>query len=936
MTLQRTWLILPLVITLVACGGKYNTATIGNLKHKPHKFEEPQLSEAEEREIMTRYQQLLVTEGEKDSLYHGEAMRRLADLQLDVAEEEAMAEDPALTAQGQKGMQDAIELYNTYLDTYPTSSSNDLILYQLANAYSLTGQTEIALVTLDQLVKDHPDTRYLDEVQFRRGEILFVERRFRESEQAYGVIVNRFPDSIYYEKALYKYGWTQYKQNDHEQALNSFIKLLDGKQEQGMIAEDRLSPEIPRADQELLADTLRAISLSFANEEGAKSIKAYFTKAGTRSYEALIYRQLGALYLKQDRITDAAEVYLAFVSSNPESPYAPQLHTDAIDAYTKGGFPDLVLSAKEEFVKRYNVDTRFWTLQTEESQAQIQPLLTRHMSELATHYHAVARKSGKAKDYQRAAGWYDTYLRSFPDDKNAAQINFLLAETLFEAKQYPRAITEYEKTAYDYPAHKNSAEAGYAALLTYKALEKLLKGNELTSWQQKDINSALRFTEAFPQDKRTPAVLAKTAEELYALRDYSRASETAKRLLDRQDITDQKLRYTSWIVYGHSEFELGNYAASESAYRTVLKQTPKSDKQYIALSDRLAASIYKQGEQERDKGAYLAAADYFMRVGTAVPNSTLRATAQYDAATMFIQAGDWQQATRTLEDFRKRFPKEKKLQQGVTEKLAVAYTETGQAGKAAGEMLALAAVSTDPTYRRTMMLQAAQTYDKAGQKSKAVSTYKDYLKKYPKPAGQAVEAQHYLAEYYRTTNQPKQWAEWLNAIILTDSRAGSQRSARTRYLAADATLELAKPFNTAYQNARLTIPLKKSLKTKKRLMQDTIKLYERAMKYQVAEVTTEATYKLAEIYNDFSRSLMKSQRPKGLNAEELEQYDILLEEQAFPFEEKSIEIHIVNIDRAKQGLYDEWVKKSIEVLAKFQPIRYAKQEKTVSYVEATQ
>jgi outer membrane protein assembly factor BamD (BamD/ComL family) len=389
-------------------------------------------------------------------------------------------------------------------------------------------------------------------------------------------------------------------------------------------------------------------------------------------------------------------------------------------------------------------------------------------------------------------------------------------------------------------------------------------------------------------------------------------------------------------VYGHSEFELGNYAAAEDAYRTALKQTPKNDKQYAALSDRLAASIYKQGEQERDKGAYIAAAAYFMRVGTAVPSSSLRATAQYDAATMYIQAGDWQQATRVLEDFRKRFPKEKKLQQGVTEKLAVAYTETGQASKAAGEMLALAAVSTDATYQRNMMLQAAQTYDKAGDKSKAAKTYKDYVKKYPRPSGQAIEAQHYLAEYYHSTRQPKEWAEWLNAIILTDSRAGSQRSARTRYLAATATLELARPYNTAYQNLKLTIPLKTSLKKKKQMMQDTIKLYDRAIKYQVAEVTTQATFRLAEIYHDFANSLMKSQRPKGLNAEELEQYDILLEEQAYPFEEKAIDIHIANLNRAKQGVYDAWVKKSIDELAKLQPVRYAKQEKTVSYVEAAQ
>jgi cellulose synthase operon protein C len=323
-------------------------------------------------------------------------------------------------------------------------------------------------------------------------------------------------------------------------------------------------------------------------------------------------------------------------------------------------------------------------------------------------------------------------------------------------------------------------------------------------------------------------------------------------------------------------------------------------------------------------------------VAPSSPTSSLRATAQYDAATMYIQAGDWQQATRVLEDFRRRFPDEKKLQQGVTEKLAVAYTETGQASKAAGEMLALAAVSTDSTYRRNMMLQAAQTYDKAGDKSKAAATYKDYVQKYPRPSGQAIEAQHYLAEYYRSTKQPKEWAEWLNAIILTDSRAGSERSARTRYLAATATLELARPYNTAYRNLRLTIPLKTSLKKKKQMMQDTIKLYDRAIKYQVAEVTTQATFRLAEIYHDFANSLMKSQRPKGLNAEELEQYDILLEEQAYPFEEKSIDIHIANLNRAKQGIYDEWVKKSINELAKLEPVRYAKQEKTVSYVEAAQ
>jgi len=85
---------------------------------------------------------------------------------------------------------------------------------------------------------------------------------------------------------------------------------------------------------------------------------------------------------------------------------------------------------------------------------------------------------------------------------------------------------------------------------------------------------------------------------------------------------------------------------------------------------------------------------------------------------------------------------------------------------------------------------------------------------------------------------------------------------------------------------------------------------------------------LGEIYNDFSKELMGSERPPGLSGEELEQYNILLEEQAYPFEEKSITIHESNVGRIADGTYDEWVKKSFNELKSLDPVRYAKVEKS--------
>ncbi|MDP3222011.1 MAG: tetratricopeptide repeat protein, partial [Rubrivivax sp.] len=49
--------------------------------------------------------------------------------------------------------------------------------------------------------------------------------------------------------------------------------------------------------------------------------------------------------------------------------------------------------------------------------------------------------------------------------------------------------------------------------------------------------------------------------------------------------------------------------------------------------------------------------------------------------------------------------------------------------------------------------------------------------------------------------------------------------------------------------------------------------------------------------------------------------------QAFPFEEKAIELHETNARRTTQGLYDPWVKNSLAELAKLKPVRYGKAER---------
>ena len=191
-----------------------------------------------------------------------------------------------------------------------------------------------------------------------------------------------------------------------------------------------------------------------------------------------------------------------------------------------------------------------------------------------------------------------------------------------------------------------------------------------------------------------------------------------------------------------------------------------------------------------------------------------------------------------------------------------------------------------------------------------------------------------MLELARETGNEQARLNMLDEIVRVDATAGAQRTDRTRYLAATASLELAEPVRKRFAVVKLTQPLAESLKLKKSLMEDVIAAYTGAADYGVAEVTTAATFRLGEVYELFSSDLLASDRPADLDPDALEQYEILLEEQAFPFEEKAIDLYKANASRAPEGVYDAWVRKSFERLAGLMPARYAKEERSEDLVTA--
>ncbi|MCW8844987.1 MAG: tetratricopeptide repeat protein, partial [Gammaproteobacteria bacterium] len=864
--------------------------TIGSLERRAVAIPPASTPVGDNRAAIEQYREYLALP-ETDPALQLEALRRLGDLSLEVGETENI--DNPDYQDTMAFHTDAIRIYEQWLVRYDGDEKADKVLYQLSRAYESAGDADKALATLDRLVGEYPRSAYLAEAEFRRGEILFVRKNFHAAGLAFDRVVKIGDTSPFYQQALYKSGWSLFKQAEYDESISTFLDLLNLRlaaveiNETAEADEPALLAAMTRPDRELVDDTLRILSLTFSYLEGPTSINAYLDQRNAADSSYLLYTSLGALYREKDRYLDAANTYLAYVEREPFAYYSPALSTLAIDAYRDGRFPSLVLEAKQTYVENYGLHSDYWAFHEVSNRQDVIDPLKSNLSDLALHDHAEAQKTGAPEAYARAAGWYRRFLEYFPADPDSAQRSFLLGEILMESGDYVAATEFYELAAYFYPGYPQAAEAGYAGLLASRAQLAISSGTEKQRWEMQQLGRSVRFATVFPQHPQSAAVLTDAAESYFAAGKMESAIWLAGQVLER-DLTDTpQLRKVAWTVIAHGNFDLGDYARAEVAYSELRSLGGSPALAGVALDERIAAAVYRQAESAQLSGDTDAAVRNYLRVATAAPSAATGANAVYDAAALLMTEQSWDRAIEVLKQFRTSYPQHK-FSDDVTTKLALAYQQSDQSIMAAQEFEQVATLeSADMAVRREALWTAANLYQESLNLADARRVWEKFLKQYPDPFDEALEVQQRLADLASEMDDLADRRQWLESIVSSDAYAGQQRTDRSKTLAALATLELADPQRLAFESVRLTAPLADSLKLKKSLMESALASYNKAAGYGVAEVTTVATYRLGELYYQFGADLMDSERPGGLNEEELDQYEILLEEQAFPFEEQA-------------------------------------------------
>lgn len=877
---------------------------------------------------------------------------RLADIEM------ARSENEQIDATEQKAFfSDAIAMYEELITLNAERAeeqgvqTNERLLYQLSKAYALDGRIEESNDALSKLVTDFPDSAFSAESDFRRAELAFSNKNYKVAEQLYAKVMAVGDETPFYTNAVYMHGWTRFKLGRYRASIPSFTEVLDRT-----LIEGKGFADLSNSQRNIAQDALRILSIAFSYLEGAETISEVYSKLGERHYQYMLYSNLGELYFEKEQFNDSAETYLHYVRRFPNTEYSPAFSVKAIKVYEDGGFPSLVLPAKEEFVYNYGAYSDYWKQRDETKRARLKPYLQTYLVELSSYYHAEAQaldaslieyeklasagKKPKTKpenskpNYLKAAQLYEEFVYTFPQDPKTPEMTYLQAEAYYSAGEPAKAVEAYEVVAFEYIDKKYGADAGNNAIVIMGELieassssnkQAIVKENE--AWRARKINSAISFADYYPADNRAVPNLTKAAQEVFEQSDFIRAASIAERLTRWQPPQSLELQKTAWLILSHSKFDLEEFAEAELAYRELLTRLDNADPLRAEVVERIAASIFRQAEMQIATADRAGAVERLLSIRDIAPGSEIATKAQYDAVNYLIELKDWTRAELELDDFKRRYPSHE-LSDTLLPKYALVYQESEQWEKAAG-ILSVMAQSGDPEARRTSLYLSAELYERSGNLTEAIVHYREYAHTYPEPFSIATEARFNLVELYEETKEPSKKDFWLKKLIDANKKAGSDATPRSRSLAAMAMTKFAGDEFNKFKRIRLTLPIKSSMKKKKSAMDKTLKMYTEIMEFGIADYTTEANHRIAEIYATLSKDLMNSQRPKGLDELALEQYDILLEEQAYPFEEKAIDIYASNAARTQKGIYDDWVKESFKALADFLPARYGKQEQLV-------
>ena len=430
-----------------------------------------------------------------------------------------------------------------------------------------------------------------------------------------------------------------------QRAAATFLALLDTLLVQGGQLRD--AAQLTRPEQELSDDTLRALSLMFAADEGAASLQAALSQRGPAPYESRLYSALGDLYVEKERFQDGAEVYRSFARRQPLDPEAPFLLGKATEAYGKAGFT--VARARVEAASWSNSTvprSAYWAQRGVNIDPRVSAAVQANLLDLARHHHALAQKKGRGRGSRRGRALVPRVPRRLRCDGGGAGHAAAARRSPARRHALPDAADEYEKAAYNYPnARKPAAPAMPRWSRSTRRSRRCRRPNAPRCASGPSSRRCGSPARSRNMSKR-PACSRGRPSSCSTRGDRERAEAVAQRVLALG--TARRRRPAARGVDRARAHVLRLLTLCRGGARLRRDRRAHAGQRSTACGGRRAAAAVRlsPGRGAPGRRRHAGAVQDFLRVAGVAPASPIRSKAEFDAATLLLQAGSGRRQPR--------------------------------------------------------------------------------------------------------------------------------------------------------------------------------------------------------------------------------------------------------------------------------------------------
>ncbi|HEY2734682.1 MAG TPA: tetratricopeptide repeat protein, partial [Polyangiales bacterium] len=311
------------------------------------------------------------------------------------------------------------------------------------------------------------DSKFFAETWLRIAEYHFdydfSEHGLDRSISAYNHVLER-PDDRNYNLALYKVAWAYYRASRYPEAMQNFWKLVQWS--------DNERKRTGKGS-ELRDEAIQYLGIGFAYDDwnenqvpdpqeggatGIQRVQDPKLLPQDQPWTAEVYQRLGYIYFDEAKYPESVQIWDLALKRWPNDPQAPEIQNMIARAYTRHNDGDLAIDARAK-LGNYAEGTP-WFLANNDH-----PVEQRHAEELsedaligaAVQHHQRAQQLRRncvenqdlelctqaQAEYSLAAKAYRGYISRYPNNPQAYELQYNLADTLYWSQNYEEAAREY-------------------------------------------------------------------------------------------------------------------------------------------------------------------------------------------------------------------------------------------------------------------------------------------------------------------------------------------------------------------------------------------------------------------------------------------------------------------------------------------------------------